>query len=359
MSPSTTLLDLTLPQLTTLLADLGEPAYRARQLWQAIYRRLVTDYAEITELPAALRARLAELMPLSPLTPAYEQRSDDQATKVLLAARDGRLIEAVLMRYPQRTTLCLSSQLGCAVGCLFCQTGLSGFDRHLTSGEMVGQLLTLTRLARAEGRTVTNIVLMGMGEPLLNYTVLLDFIQRTTDPAGFGLGARHITVSTAGVAPRIRQLADEPFQVNLAISLHAAEDELRSRLVPLNRRYPLAELMAASRAYLERTHRRISFEYTLIRDLNDQPRHTQQLASLLWGLLCHVNLIPLNPIDANLAEPEPAVVTAFAERLNRLGIPATIRYSRGRGVAAACGQLRAHHEPGLATPAPLPVHRHQ
>jgi 23S rRNA (adenine2503-C2)-methyltransferase len=260
------------------------------------------------------------------------------------------------MRYPDRTTLCLSSQLGCAVGCVFCQTGLTGFDRHLSVGEMLGQVLHLAREARSEGRAVSNIVLMGMGEPLLNYDVVVEFLRRVTDPNGFGLGARHITVSTSGIAPRIRQLAREPFQVNLAVSLHAAADDLRTRLVPINRRYPLAELMDACRDYLSITRRRISFEYTLIRDLNDSPEHARRLAALLRGMLCHVNLIPLNPIDAEMHEPEPAAVLAFQESLRQQGIPATIRYSRGRSIAAACGQLRARHEPA-AGPIRLAVPR--
>jgi 23S rRNA (adenine2503-C2)-methyltransferase len=289
-------------------------------------------------------------LPLTPLKPSGHRLADDEATKTLLATHDGRLVESVLMRYPDRTTICLSSQLGCAVGCVFCQTGLSGFDRNLSLGEMLGQVLFLARQARDEDRPMTNIVLMGMGEPLINYATVMQFIGRMTDPAAFGLGARHITVSTAGIAPRIRQLAAEPYQVNLAVSLHAADDELRSRLVPLNRRYPLAELMAACRDYLAATNRRISFEYTLIRGVNDSPAQARQLAGLLRGMLCHVNLIPLNPIDADLHEPEPAAVTAFAEELRRRHIPTTVRYSRGRSVAAACGQLRARHEDGAARP---------
>jgi 23S rRNA (adenine2503-C2)-methyltransferase len=357
----TTLLDLSLAELTARLTALGEPAYRARQLWRWVYKRLAAGYDEMTDLPRGLRAQLAATLPLSPLTLSAQRLSDDAATKVLLRTADGRLVEAVLMRYPERTTLCLSSQLGCAVGCVFCQTGLTGFDRNLTPGELLGQALSLAREARTEGLAVTNIVMMGMGEPLLNYPTLLAFLARITDPAAFGLGARHITVSTAGIAPRIRQLARAPHQVNLAVSLHAADDELRGRLVPLNARYPLAELMDACREYLALTHRRISFEWTLIRGVNDSPEQARRLAALVRGMLCHVNLIPLNPIDASLSEPEPAAVAAFAETLRRHGVPATVRHSRGRSVAAACGQLRARHEPAAgpvrlaARRAPLPA----
>lgn len=348
-SSSPTLLDYTLDELAEHLAGLGQPAYRARQIWRWVYKGLAAGYDEMTDLPRELRAQLAHALPISPLAPAEHRLSNDEATKVLLRAHDGRLVECVLMRYPDRTTICLSSQLGCAVGCVFCQTGLTGFDRNLSAGEMLGQVLSLAREARAEGRAVTNIVLMGMGEPLINYGVVVAFLQRMTDTESFGLGARHITVSTSGIAPRIRQLAREPFQVNLAVSLHATDDELRTRLVPINRRYPLAELMAACRDYIAVTRRRISFEYTLIRDVNDSPEHARRLAALLRGLLCHVNLIPLNPIDADMQEPEPAAVLAFAAALRRLHIPATVRYSRGRSIAAACGQLRARHEPGAGS----------
>ena len=343
-TPTTTLLDLSLPELTGFLAQYGQPAYRARQIWRWVYKELAASYDEMTDLPQRLRQELAEALPISPLALSSHRLADDATTKVLLTAPDQRLVEAVLMRYPERTTLCLSSQLGCAVGCVFCQTGLSGFDRNLSPAEMLGQALHLAREARAEDRHITNIVMMGMGEPLINYEALIAFLDRMTDPDAFGLGARHITVSTSGIAPKIRQLAREPFQVNLAVSLHAADDALRTRLVPINRRYPLADLMDACLEYFALTHRRISFEYTLIRSVNDQPEHARQLAALLRGLPSHVNLIPLNPIDANLAEPEPDDVVAFAELLNELRTPATIRYSRGRGIAAACGQLRARHE---------------
>ena len=352
----TTLLDYSLDDLTSYLAELGQPAYRARQLWRWVYKGLATSYDEMTDLPRDLRAHLTANLPISPLTPAEHRLSNDEATKVLLRAHDGRLVECVLMRYSDRTTICLSSQLGCAIGCVFCQTGLTGFDRNLTVGEMLGQVLYLAREARAEGRAVTNIVLMGMGEPLINYDVVAGFLGRMTAADAFGLGARHITVSTAGIAPRIRQLAREPFQVNLAVSLHATDDDLRTRLVPLNRRYPIAELMDACRDYIAVTRRRISFEYTLIRGVNDSPEHARRLAALLDGMLCHVNLIPLNPIDAEMQEPAPETVLAFAETLRRLHIPATIRYSRGRNIAAACGQLRARHEAG-AGPIKLAVRR--
>jgi 23S rRNA (adenine2503-C2)-methyltransferase len=342
----TTLLDLTLDELIARLGGLGAPPYRARQIWRWVYQGLAASYDEMTDLPRDLRARLAASLPLSPLTPSALRLSDDEATKALLVTADQRLVEAVLMRYPDRTTICLSSQLGCAVGCVFCQTGLSGFDRSLSLGEMLGQALYLAREARAEGRRVTNIVMMGMGEPLLNYGTLVRFLARVTDAGAFGLGSRHVTVSTAGIAPRIRDLAREPYQVNLAVSLHAADDELRHRLVPINARYPLAEIMAACRDYLAVTRRRISFEWTLIRGVNDSPDQARRLAALLSGVLCHVNLIPLNPIDASLSEPEPAAIEAFAETLRRAHIPVSVRYSRGRSIAAACGQLRARYEAG-------------
>lgn len=341
------MLDRSLDDVVALCAALGAPAYRARQIWRWVYQGLAATYDEMSDLPRALRHALADAMPLSPVTVTSQVLADAEATKLLLRTPDERLVESVVMRYPTRTTACLSSQLGCAVGCVFCQTGLTGFDRSLTLGEMIGQLLALARLARDESRSITNVVLMGMGEPLLNYPTLVAFLDRVTDAGAMGLGARHITVSTAGVAPRIRDLARLPQQVNLAVSLHAADDVLRGQLVPLNRRYPLAEVLDACRDYLALTRRRISFEYTLIQGVNDHPEQARQLAALLRGLLCHVNLIPLNPIDAQLREPDPATIAAFAAALRAHHVPVTVRYSRGRRITAACGQLRVRHEAGV------------
>jgi 23S rRNA (adenine2503-C2)-methyltransferase len=337
------LYDLTLPELEEQVRAAGAPAYRARQIYSWLYRHLVDDYAAMTNVPADLRATLAASLPLAPLAPVREVNADDGETvKTLARTVDGQLVETVLMFYPDRATVCVSCQVGCAVGCAFCATGLMGLARNLTTGEMVDQVLTAARRARDRGRPLTNVVMMGMGEPFHNYAATMKLVEILHDPRGLNFGARRITISTSGVIPRIEALAEEPYQVNLAVSLHAPNDELRDRLVPLNRRYPVADLLAACRRYIARTGRRVSFEYALMKGINDSDAIAQELATLLRGVLCHVNLIPLNPVDVLPYErPEPADIERFATTLQAAGIPTTVRYSRGLEIAAACGQLRA------------------
>ena len=346
-----TLYDLTLPDLEARLGELGLPRYRARQLYHWAYQQLAPDYATMTVLPKTLRAELAERLPFSQLTPVRQAVSDDGETvKLLLRTFDGEHIETVLMFYPDRTTVCVSCQVGCAVGCAFCATGMMGLTRNLTAGEMVAQVIEAARAARARGRTLTNIVMMGMGEPFQNYANVLKMIAILHDEAGLNFGSRRTTVSTSGLVPFIDKLAEEPYQVKLAISLHAPNDELRGQLVPLNRRYGVAELMAACRRYVARTKRRVTFEYALIKDVNDSDAIARELAALLKGLLCHVNVIPLNPSPAAPFErPSVERIERFAALLREAGIPATVRYSRGVDIAAACGQLRVEHEQQAAT----------
>jgi 23S rRNA (adenine2503-C2)-methyltransferase len=247
------------------------------------------------------------------------------------------------MEYADRATACVSSQVGCAVGCPFCATGQSGFVRNLSSGEIIAQALHVARDLRLRERRLSNIVFMGMGEPLSNLDAVLGSIRVLNDPRGFGLGARAFTVSTAGVVPGIERIAEDSLQLNLAVSLHAGDDTLRNVLVPLNRKYPLDLLMAACRRYLARTHRRITFEIALVAGLNDRPHHARAVAERLGGLLCHVNLIPANPISErrDLRRSPPAAVRAFAEILATAGISTTVRDSRGADILAGCGQLRA------------------
>ncbi len=338
--------DLTLPELEARTAELGHPAFRARQMWTWAYRSLVPGYAEMTNLPAALRETLQERLPFTTLETVRDLTADAGETiKTLYRTSDGELVETVLMLYPDRATVCISCQVGCAVGCAFCATGLGGLARNLTAGEMVAQVVGAARQAKERGRTLTNIVVMGMGEPFHNYDETMKFITIVHDPEGMNLGARRITISTSGVVPKILQLATEPLQVNLAVSLHSPNDELRSRLMPINDRYPIAELMAACRSYIKQTGRRISFEYALMRGINDSDEIALQLAALLRGILCHVNIIPLNPVDVLPYErPDPAGIERFAATLERAGIPTTVRYSRGLEIDAACGQLRAKAE---------------
>lgn len=358
--PATSLYDLTLAELEAGLVERGHPKYRAKQIFDWAYGQLVEGYDAMTNLPAALRAQLAEELPFVPYAEVREvalAEREGETIKSLFRTADDRHVEAVLMFYPDRVTACISCQVGCPIRCTFCATGLNGLERNLTAGEMVAQVVALARRAKAAGRTLTNIVMMGMGEPLANYDPTLKFIGIINDAAGLGFGARRITVSTAGMVANIDRLAEEPYAVNLAVSLHAPNDELRETLVPLNRRWPVAELLAACHRYVGRTHRRVTFEYILIRDLNDAPHLAEELARKLRGLLCHVNLIPCNPTPAGPFQP-PAndAIDRFAAILQAADIATTVRWSRGVAIAAACGQLRAEEE-GLSGPVIRPVRR--
>ena len=326
-------------QLAGMLA--GEPAYRLQQVWEGLYRH-GTPPEELTTLPVGLRARLADEPGLAPsLWPDVEAVSDAGATlKWRWRLADGRRIETVLMHYGRRSTACVSSQAGCAMGCGFCATGQAGFDRNLTVGEIVEQVVRARAAARAHGGRVSNVVFMGMGEPLANYQRVWAAVERLH--ADLGLSARHITVSTVGIVPGIRRLASERLPVNLAVSLHAADDELRDRLVPINRRYPLDELTAACRDYVASTRRRLSFEWALIDGVNDGLGQADRLARLARPLKAHVNLIPLNPTPGYPSRGTPrAGVSAFRAALAERGVNATVRDNRGTDIAAACGQLAA------------------
>ncbi|MBN1217377.1 MAG: 23S rRNA (adenine(2503)-C(2))-methyltransferase RlmN [Anaerolineae bacterium] len=352
------LLNLSPTELEDLVTGWGEPDYRAAQIESWLYQQAADDAAQMTNLPQALRQRLVDESILSPLTPVMSLDSADGYThKTLFALPDGQEVEAVLMRYDQRQTLCISTQAGCAMGCPFCATGQMGFKRNLSAGEIVAQVLYYARWLGARqplvrqldraGKQVTNIVFMGMGEPLANYAETWRAIRRLNDPSGFNLGARRMTLSTVGLVPAIRRMSREPEQVGLAVSMHAPTDELRNIIVPLNRRYPLAMLLQTSREYIERTHRRVTFEYALMDHLNDNPTQADQLADLLRGLLCHVNLIPLNPTpDSPWSGSPDERVAAFRDRLQAAGIPTTVRLRRGIDIAAGCGQLRNAHSQG-------------
>jgi 23S rRNA (adenine2503-C2)-methyltransferase len=343
--------DLTPADLSELLA--GEPGYRARQVWDGLYRRLAGP-EELTDLPKALRGLLAGALPAA-LDLVTESLGDGGRTiKYLWRLGDGVLVETVLMHHRDRSTVCISSQAGCAMGCTFCATGQAGFDRHLTTGEIVEQVARAVRAARVTrpGRSV-NVVFMGMGEPLANYERTWAAVERLHDD--MGISARNLTISTVGVVPGIRRLAGEGLPVNLAVSLHAANDTLRDELVPLNRRYPLAAVTEACREYLDAAHRRVSFEWALIDSVNDRGRDATELAGLARPLRAHVNLIPLNPTPGYPTRgSSPARVRAFRDRLRDLGVNATVRRTRGTDIDAACGQLRANHEirVGLPTTAP-------
>ena len=330
-------------EVAALLGD--QPGYRSRQVWDGLYRRLL-EPAEMTDLPLALRRRLDEELPAG-LTPAAETVSDGGDTvKWLWRLGDGARIETVLMHYGDRTTVCVSSQAGCAMGCGFCATGQVGFERNLSAGEIVEQVVRAAQ--RARPRRLSNVVFMGMGEPLANVERVWAALRRLHDD--LGLSARHLTVSTIGVVPGIDRLGRADLPVNLAVSLHAANDALRDRLVPLNRRYPLGVLRAACERYVVATHRRLSFEWALIDGTNDRSSDAVELAELARPLRAHVNLIPLNPTPG-YATPgtPPAGVTAFCRQLRALGVTTTVRRNRGTGIDAACGQLAAGAASGHRT----------
>lgn len=331
--------DLTPAEVAALLGD--EPAYRARQVWEGLYRQGAGP-EELTALPRALRDRLAVEPALAPaLRLDAEVEADDGATaKWRWALHDGRMVETVLMRYTGRTTVCVSSQAGCAMACGFCATGQAGFQRNLSTGEIVEQVVRAAAEARRHGRRLSNVVFMGMGEPLANYDRVWAAVERLhTD---VGLSARHLTISTIGIVPGIRRLAAAGLPVNLAVSLHAADDALRDELVPVNRRYPLADLLEACRAWVDAKGRRLSFEWALIAGVNDRPADAAGLAELARDVRAHVNLIPLNPTPGYLAQGTPAAgVRAFADLLTSLGVNATVRRNRGTDIDAACGQLAA------------------
>ncbi|MDQ3855928.1 MAG: 23S rRNA (adenine(2503)-C(2))-methyltransferase RlmN [Chloroflexota bacterium] len=344
--PPVGLLDMDLGELETWLTAAGEPRYRARQVWRALYRDFTPDPALITTLPKPLRERLASDLPLPTLVPLREWLADNGATtKVLFQLHDGKAIESVLMEYEDgRATVCVSSQAGCAMGCVFCATGLGGFDRNLSTGEIIGQILYFCRLLAHRGKKLTNIVYMGMGEPLANPGAVWKSIHSLHSPEGMRFSPRRITVSTVGLVPQIRRFAEERLPVNLAVSLHAPDDELRSRLMPVNRRWPIAELLEAVRGYTELTGRRVSFEYALIAGQNSSPEHARALAERVSGLLCHVNLIPLNNVPGSpLMPPSPDEVRSFQSILRDAGVPCTVRLERGADILAACGQLRIEH----------------
>ena len=340
------LTDLSYEQLQSWVVAHGEPVFRARQLFEWMYRSLALDFDDMTNLPIGLRQKLQELTVIQPLLPLDTAISaNGLTTKTLFQLSDGETIESVLMRSEGRHTVCISSQVGCAVACPFCATGQSRFRRNLSSGEIVAQVLYFASQLHPQGLSITNTVFMGMGEPLANYEAVWQAIEVLNDGRGFGLGARRFTVSTVGLIPGIRRLAQEKLAVGVAVSLHAANDALRDRLVPINKRYPLSKLLDVCREYALHTGRRVSFEYALMDGINDSPSQATELAHLLHGLLCHVNLIPLNPSEGCSYRPSSrTAVMAFRRELNRHGIANTLRLERGIDIQAGCGQLRSRHK---------------
>jgi 23S rRNA (adenine2503-C2)-methyltransferase len=344
-APRDSLYDFNFTDLENQVKLLGQPSYRVKQIWSWLYQRHVGDIAEMNNLPQALREQLAEQFVLDTAEVVTSQQSqDERTTKVLFRLPDGQLIETVLMEYEKRRTLCISTQAGCAMGCVFCATGQMGFFRNLSQGEIVAQVLYFARILAERGEHVTNIVFMGMGEPLHNYDNSLSAVDVLTDTQGFNMGARKITISTVGLVPAIRRFADEKRQIGLAVSLHAATDEERNILIPVARRWPVQELMDACRYYIEQTGRRLTFEWALIEQENDTLEQARALGMLLRGMLCHVNLIPLNPTTGFEGGPSARErVEAFQNELATYGVSSTVRVRRGIDIQAGCGQLRDRH----------------
>ena len=337
-----TIKSLTQPQLKQALQAMGQPGFRAKQVFTWLHRG-VRSFDEMTDLPKALRAQLAGQYDLT--VPAVERRqvsARDGTVKYLWRLRDGNCVETVLMRYHHGNTVCISTEVGCPMGCAFCASTLGGLVRRLEPAEMLDQGL-FTQLD--SGVPISNIVLMGIGEPLNNYENVLQFLHLVNDPDGLNIGMRHISLSTCGLVPEIRRLAEENLQLTLSVSLHAPLDEVRSTIMPVNRRYPIAELLSACRDYYATTGRRISFEYAMIRGVNDTPEMAGHLIRLLHGLAAHVNLIPLNHVEESPLQPSTrAAVAAFQAQLEHAGIPATVRRTLGGDIDASCGQLRRKHE---------------
>lgn len=340
------ILDLKPEELALKLQQMGQPKFRSVQLLDGLYKHHYDSFDRFPTLPKTLITQLESEFVLNPLELVSKLQSRDKKTeKFLFSLQDGKQIETVLMRYADRDTVCISSQVGCPLGCVFCATGQMGFTRNLSVGEILGQVLHCMRQLESEGKNLTNIVFMGMGEPFLNYFNVLEAIDRLIHPDSMNFGARRITISTVGLTPKLKEFTQLDSQVNLAISLHAPTDELRSQLVPNNRLHPLKPLLAACRKYVNKTKRRLSFEYALIEGVNDTDQHARQLISLIKGMLCHVNLIALNP---SKKYPFPGSssqrVQAFLAILQEAGIPSSIRSRKGIEINAGCGQLAQAQE---------------
>ncbi len=340
-----TIYDYTYDQLGELMLSVGEKKYRGQQLFEWLYRKRVTSIDDMTDISVKLKDWLKNNVQMSPITLKTRQVASDGTVKYLFAMQDGALCETVLMHYSYGKSLCVSSQIGCNMGCTFCASGLLKKTRNLTSGEMVAQVLYVQQELDLQQERVSHVVVMGTGEPFDNYDNVLNFLYTINHDRGLAIGARHLTVSTCGLVDGIRKFAHEPIQVNLAISLHAPNDELRTSLMPINRAYPLADLMEAMRYYMSKSNRRVTYEYILLQGINDSDAHARQLADMIRGQNAYVNLIPYNPVDEH-GYKKVGVKEAlrFYDQLHKAGVKCTLRQEHGADIDAACGQLRAKHE---------------
>ncbi len=344
-------------ELLAWLATMGEKNFRAKQIRRWMIERRIQSFDQMTDLSTSLRRQLGEHFSFSSLQTVGHQVASDRTEKLLLRLHDGELVECVLMRDPGRRTVCISTQVGCAMGCVFCASGLLGVKRDLTAAEIFEQVLVLHRLMEDDEK-ITNVVVMGIGEPLANFRNLMQALDVLCSEDGFGLGARRITVSTVGLPKQIREFARCGRQFNLAVSLHAPNDELRTEIVPVNKGTGVEEIIAAADEYFEVTGRRVSYEYVLLAGVNDQPQHAEELAGLIRGRNCHVNLIPMNGVSelVMMAPGEPNT-HQFCEILKAWGIPTTVRKRKGADIDAACGQLRLNRSETNAANKPDSVSR--
>ena len=333
--------DLTFAEIETFIKDVGEVAFRSKQIWEGLYQLHNSGWDDFSSLPKSLRERLGSEYSLNSLTRIESVFSKDlQTEKVLFQLVDSNYIESVLLRKDDRLTLCISSQSGCPVGCVFCATGTLGFKRNLTSGEIIEQVIFFINALKPKGEKLTNIVMMGMGEPFLNYGNTIAAVDKLNDAGGLNIGARRITISTIGIIDKIKVFSEKEMQINLSVSLHAPNDLLRQQLVPLAKKYPIKELIEACRLYVAKTNRRITFEYVMIKGINDSPKFASELITLLRGLNCHLNLIPLNSNMHFSGKPsDPSTIREFGRILIEKGIAASIRDSQGSDIQAGCGQL--------------------
>ncbi len=329
-------------ELETWLVENGEKKFRGNQIFEWLYTKRVTTFDEMTNLSNTLRQRLDEHFTITTLKTIIQQTSADGTMKFLFELQDGYSIETVLMRHGYGNSICVTTQVGCRIGCTFCASTLGGLKRNLEAGEIVAQVVKVQKALDELDERVSHLVIMGIGEPFDNYDHMLSFLKIINHEKGLNIGARHITVSTSGIIPKIYKFADEQLQINFAISLHAPNTEIRSRLMPINRAYKLPDLMEAVRYYIEKTGRRISFEYGLFGGVNDQVEHAEELAELLKGIKCHVNLIPVNYVpERDYVRTPREQIFEFEKTLKKHGVNVTIRREQGHDIDAACGQLRA------------------
>ncbi|MDN3014803.1 23S rRNA (adenine(2503)-C(2))-methyltransferase RlmN [Paenibacillus sp. BSR1-1] len=333
---------LELHELKEWLSENGEKPFRAEQIFDWLYKKRITSFEDMSNVSKGLRDKLSSHFQLTPLKTVIQQTSSDGTIKFLFELHDGYSIETVLMRHDYGNSVCVTTQVGCRIGCTFCASTLGGLKRHLEAGEIVAQVVKVQQALDETEERVSSVVIMGIGEPFDNYDNMLSFLKIINHDKGLNIGARHITVSTSGIIPKIYQFADENMQINFAISLHAPNTELRSRLMPINKAYKLDDLMKAVRYYIDKTGRRISFEYGLFGGVNDGEEHAEELADLLKGIKCHVNLIPVNYVpERDYVRTPKDKIFAFEKTLKKRGINVTIRREHGHDIDAACGQLRA------------------